>query len=1413
MAGEGTQDSAAEPVDVAETGTDDTAPRKRKRRWFKRGALGIFGLLIALVLGAVVFLNTQSGRDFIVDQIAGVAPASGLSVEVGRIEGSVLSEATFYDVRLRDANDTLFLVLPEVRLDWRPLKFFFSGLDIRDLDVNGGTLLAIPELNPGDPDAPVLPNFDIRVDRLSIQNLRVADGVIGEERIIALTAQADIRQGRVQLDADGEFGGEDRFAVLLDAEPDANMFDIDLDYRAPAGGFLAAMAGAEQDLLVRIVGDGTWQDWDGALVVLGDSEPLLATKIGAKSGRYRIVGQARPGDYVTGLPQRALGEVVDIAAVGTLDDSILTGDLALRGAGVWANAEGGIDLGNNEFDNLDVDLDLRDPALFGPDFRLEGTDLELVLDGPFRGVDLPHRLTVDRAMLSGTEVIDIEQSGIATWDGTRFVLPLDASVQRVISGNELADPRLVNGTLGGTVVYTGGQLLSDDLAVRFPGLTADLALRGDLDRGAYALAGPVAMQGLALENIGTVDGNARIRFSLGANSPWKLDADFDGRMARVTNDTLANLAGSNIRFDGGVTLGADRPIVFRQTQLRASKLSLTLDGRVSDGRTTLAGRGRHVDYGPFTVEAALSDSGPTAQLVFADPLPAAGLKDVRVALAPTREGFAIDTSGQSLLGPFDGALNLYSPANGPTRIEISRMDISGTDVAGSLVLADGGVAGDLALSGGGLDGTVTLAPRSGGQGFDANLRARNARFQGPTPLAIASADVDLTGVVGGDGTTMRGTVSAQGISYGQLFVGRLQGNARVTDGVGSFEAALTGRRGARFALQVQGQANTQRIAVVVDGTYAGRDITMPRRAVLLKQEDGGWALQKTQLGFAGGFVIAEGQFGGTGGTSGTVKLADMPLSLVDVLGMDLGLGGDISGVIDFDTGRGGLPTGEARVLVDGLTRSGLVLTSRPVDLAFVGKLTPNNLQMRATFKDGAETSGRLQGRIANLPASGGLMDRLNAGDMYAQLRYKGPAEALWRLAALDLIDITGQLNVAANITGSLADPGIRGSLAGDNLQMQSALTGTNLSNVRARGRFAGSRLELSSFKGTAPNGGAVSGSGVVDLSNLGAGRGPMIDLRMAARNAEIMDLPNMGATVTGPMRIKSNGVGGVIAGRLEVDGARWKLGTASSAASLPNIKVTQVNRPNDYGPAPSASAPWRYLIDARSRGGILVDGMGLDSEWSADILLRGTTSDPRIGGEARVVPRQGFYNFAGNRFDITRGVIDFDENQPIDPRVSIVAQTELRDGLDVTVTVRGNATNPEVDFSSNPGLPQEEILARLLFGGSITDLSATDALQLGSALASLRGGGGGGLDPINSLRTAIGLDRLRIVAADPALDRGTAIALGKRFGNRFYGEIITDGRGYNATELEFRITSWLAMLASVSSLGRDGVALEYSKDY
>ena len=101
---------------------------------------------------------------------------------------------------------------------------------------------------------------------------------------------------------------------------------------------------------------------------------------------------------------------------------------------------------------------------------------------------------------------------------------------------------------------------------------------------------------------------------------------------------------------------------------------------------------------------------------------------------------------------------------------------------------------------------------------------------------------------------------------------------------------------------------------------------------------------------------------------------------------------------------------------------------------------------------------------------------------------------------------------------------------------------------------------------------------------------------------------------------------------------------------------------------------------------------------------------------------------------------------------------------------------------------------------------------MAAAIASLQGGGGG-LDPIGDLRRSIGLDQLRIVSADPLIGRETGVALGKNITRRIYVELITDGQGYSATQVEYRITSWLALLGTVSTIGRDSVLVEVSRDY
>lgn len=91
----------------------------------------------------------------------------------------------------------------------------------------------------------------------------------------------------------------------------------------------------------------------------------------------------------------------------------------------------------------------------------------------------------------------------------------------------------------------------------------------------------------------------------------------------------------------------------------------------------------------------------------------------------------------------------------------------------------------------------------------------------------------------------------------------------------------------------------------------------------------------------------------------------------------------------------------------------------------------------------------------------------------------------------------------------------------------------------------------------------------------------------------------------------------------------------------------------------------------------------------------------------------------------------------VDPAVSVLG-TEDIEGVAVNVSVDGRASNPQITLTSVPGLPQDEIMARILFGDSIANLTPIQAVQLAASLNALRASGGG-LNPLGKLRSATGI--------------------------------------------------------------------------
>ena len=1396
-------------VPPAEPPAIERPQRRTPVRWV-RGILLTVLALAALVVALALALDTGPGRRFIADRIAGYELASGLKLRVARIDGSIYGKAVLRGVEIYDTK-RVFFTASVVDLDWRPLAFIGNRLDIRDLNIRRGKILYLPQLRVAEPDAPLLPSFDIRIDRLRADGLVIREGVAGPRRVANIAGKVDIRSGRVLVDAQAALtDGADRLAFKIDAIPDQNRLMIDAMVDASADGAIAVLIGLDQDLAGSIKGRGDWDFWQGKLAATLGSAPFAALDISQREGQVRIGGNVRPAPLIGTSYARALGPAIGVIARGTLDARVLAGTVALAAAAGTITAEGAIDLGENRFDDVELLASLTRPQLLVEGLTARNLRASARLNGALTSLTAPYRLSAARVELAGVSADSLLAEGTITRTGNDFTIPLKVSATRVATGNVYGD-RLASGLSGeGLVRMRDGRLSSDPIRLTSRAFTALVQLSGSAQRGRYLAVADVRLPAFGIENVGEADVDANLRVAFGGGAGWDLLGDMRVLMRRVANETVVTLIGASPRFSTNFSYGAGQPFVLRDATLAAEKLALIGGGRIeTDGRIVLRASGRHRDYGALNLSADSIRGDTRATLVLDDPLPSLGVRDLRLALGTVPDGFSVDVTGQSLLGPLVGATQIFAREAGRTLIQIERFTVSKALFAGDLFATKAGIQGALKLSGGGVTGDVTLDPRAQGQGVKALLNLANARFDGQVPITINRGSIEVDALIAEGRNTITGSLRAQGIGRGPLFIGQLAANANLINGEGRVTASIAGRRGSNFDLQTSAQIARNAITIAGNGQYGNRRLRLVRPARLAKLDDGGWRLAPAVLRVGRGRIGAQGRFGG-GLTDVSAQFNSVPMALFDIAVRELGFGGTASGNVSYRQATGGLPTGRASLKLARLTRTGLIVSSRPVDIAANLALTSNALAMRAVINEQDKTVGRAQARISGLPAGFDLFGRLQRGSLAGQLRFNGPADSLWRLLGIEAFDVTGPVGVAADLSGSLLDPRINGVLATRTARLESGLSGTVITDIAARGRFTGSRLTFSNFSGKAGSGGTLSGSGYIDYGGLLAtpSRGVAVEIRADAKNAQLVNRDDFAATVTGPLTISSNGTTGTLGGDVVLNRGRFKLGQYDAAQALPLINVREINRRADEAPRRQLPAIWRYNVKARSTNQLTVTGMGLNSEWGANITLTGTVNAPRISGQADLV--RGEYEFAGREFDLERGRINFRGESPPNPALDIAASANLSD-LNAMINVRGTGLQPEISFTSSPALPEDELLARLLFGSSITDISAPEAVQLAAALASLRGGGG--LDPINALRGAIGLDRLRIVEGNATLGQGTSIAAGKYITRNTYVEIVTDGRGYSATQVEFQITRWLSLLSSLSTIGRQSANVRISKDY
>ncbi len=1382
-------------------GSEPPPPRRLRPDWKWRVLNELFAAFVALLFllaGALVLLDSAPGHRFIIDRLSRFETASGLNIRIGRIDGSIFGKSQLRNVAVSDQRG-VFLTSPNIKLDWAPGAWLYNRLSIDSLTAERVTLIRIPKLKPSTRKGPILPGFDIHVGDFRIDRLDVAPGVGGQPRSGSVRGKADVHQGRALVElATVMNNGGDRIILHLDAEPDRNKFDVVAHVVSPANGLVPAIFGTRRAINLDIGGKGSWTHWRGSAALDLSGRPTARLALGVDSGRYKLEGQWSPAQFLTGKLQRLTTPSVSIRGDATLKDRILDGQLVTGTPELRAVARGAIDLANNRYRDMRLGIDLLKPPALFPNMTGKSVRMVWTLDGPFATADYSYRLTSPHVQFDNTGFDDLRAEGrgkLAPWP---MRVPIRLSARYITGIGDVAGAMLANPKIEGWLAVTPKLVRGQDLRLTSAKWNGKLSLLIDLVTGRFEVLLSGAMQRYLIPGLGIVDVVTDLRVEPGPNNKGShVVGTAKAWVRRLDNSFFRQLTGGLPWLTTNLERGDDGVLHLSNLQLYSPKLRLSGTGqRFRDGTFHIVAAGRQAQYGPVKMTLDGHIERPRVDLFLDRPNDALGITAMRLLLEPTAAGFNYRASGGSRLGPFTSKGQILLPHNAPTVIAIAAFDAGGVHANGSLRSDPGGFSGRLTLANGTIGGTLDFSPVGQAQRIDAHLTAKDAVF--PDAFSVQSGRADGIIVLADNRTTIDGVVDAHNVTTSGVTFARLTANAKLINGSGEVRAAVAGRRGAEFTFSTLAQVSPDTIRLTGNGRIERQPLVLKQAAVLTRSGDG-WALAPTNISFAGGMAIVSGRSGSHPEVHAQVQ--GMPLQVLDIVWPKLDLSGAATGRVDY--AWKGNRNGRLDLKVRGLSRAGLVLASKPIDVGVAAIVNGNQAALRAVAASDGAIVGRAQARFA--PMGGGpLMAELMNAPLFAQLRYAGPADTLWRLTGSEVLDMSGPLAVGADIGGRLADPVIHGSLRTQNARIESQVTGMVITDIAAQAHFSGPQLIFSQIGGNTPGGGTVAGNGTVTFSE---GR-VALNLGFNTSQALLLNRDDVAARVTGPLKLRSDGQRGTISGDLKLNKGRFQLGHASAAATVPQLNVRELGLAPEDVIEIAAVHPWK--LNLKIAGSQLqVIGLGINSRWTTNLQVGGFADAPQFTGAAELV--QGEYDFAGRNFRLERGIIRFQGESPPNPQLDIRASAQMQ-GIDASVLVQGTGLRPEITFASVPPLPQDELLSRILFGTSITNLSAPEALQLASAVAALQSGKGT-LDPINSLRRAIGLDRLRIVPADIATGQKTAIAAGKYITRRLFVEVITDGQGYSATQVEYQMTRWLSLLSTVSTIGRSSASIRVSKDY
>ncbi|QFU17479.1 translocation/assembly module TamB domain-containing protein [Microvirga thermotolerans] len=1364
-------------------------------------------ILLGLTLGS---RSDEEDRGFLAGLISRALSTPTTRVSIGAVEGALSSDATIRNITIAD-RDGIWLRLDSARLVWRRLALLSRRLEVDRLEIGRLEVLRRPlpseEAVPGS-DQPLLPELPVRIQiqDFALRELALGEPILGVPARLSATGAAslgnpseglDLRFDARRLDAPGQL-----VARLLYASEN---LQLTLSLDEPAGGVLARAAAIPGLPPVRLdlSGAGTLDDFSAKLTFdAGDT-------IGATGqANLRRTGAARLLDIDT--QARIEGLLPSPVA------PVFAGTTALKAQASFAD-DGSIEIPQmsvaSQTARLDITgrvaadrvVDLKVSARAVP--TAEGKTVagvaeirKLVFDGsvagPLASPAVAGRLDAKEVRLpsgrfdtlAGT--FSASPTGPLSDKATRIPFSADASAAGVV----LTDPALAKAvgsrftlTLRGSAAPDGtaavetAHLAAQTLDARYAGQIGSRDARGRLAVTAPDLSRFEDIASLRLRGALALTADVT-----GLLSKGPVTAALDGSATRFATGIAAldRLIGARLTFAGTAqTLNGDG-FGLRDLVLRGAHADLRLNGTAAVGNVDLNASIQIPDLaraddrltGQGTITARLSGSAARLKAethAEASRATALGRPVPRLALDAVVE----DLTGRpdaraTLTGEMDG-----KPATGTLRASQSQ---------------DGGWSIDpldLKVGTATIAGRLSLDPMRLAAG-QIRIDARNLDDLSPLVLMRLSGDMAATLLLTSDNGRQNAVLSASGgrLRFSEIRAERFAADLSVVDlyarpvidgGLTVERASLAGQEMTRIRLDAKGAPSASDISLTaqahgfdlaVQGRVVPADpvrlevatltVRRDRRQIALAQpatlvlDKGALGIGRFILAIDRGTLSVEGRLGSELDLS--LDARTISLASADILVPGLGLSGILNGSARIG-GTSNRPTGTWRLRVDDLAMpQPRNLGLPPIDATAEGRLGNGRTTVTAAVDMGRAGMLRIGGDVP-LDASGNL-------DLAVQGRID-LAVANGYLSASGR-SVTGQADVNARIGGTVSAPSLTGSANLSGGSFTDAVQGIRLTGIRGRLVARGTDVTIEQFLASTRNEGSLSATGRIRIDPAAGFPG---EIRITGQNAELASndivttTADLALSLSGPLSRNPRIGGEVRILSMEVTIPERIAATIRPLANTKHVRPPPVAAARlalaakakaNARRAPPFDAVLDLTVTAPSR--IFVRGRGIQAELGGNLRLTGTLADPVAVGAFDL--RNGRFTIVGTRLDFTRGRLTFTGD--LTPALDFAAETRAGD-VTAQVFVSGTARDPRFTFSSDPALPQDEVLSRILFSKASGGLSVGQAVQLAQVAAQFAGGGGD--DVFESLRRSLGVQGLDISFG---ADGGPTIGISKALSDR-----------------------------------------------